>query len=88
METVAQKCWVIRDVAEETVTMEEQVDGEPTGRLAEFQRQILPEDVGPGDEFRVVAQIQRAGHRKEEDFFHPVFAEAAEALSAGRKHRQ
>lgn len=88
METVAQMCWVIRDVAEDGVTMEEQVDGEPTGRMAEFHRELLPEDVRAGDEFRVVAQIRRAEQRQGDDFFHPVFAEATEALSAARTRRQ
>lgn len=83
METVAQKCWVIREVTEESVTMEEQVDGESTGRLMEFERGLLPEDVRAGDEFRVLAQLGRAAEdgAEADDYVHPVFAEATEALT-------
>ena len=68
--------------------MEKQVDGEPTGQLAEFKRQLLPEDVQVGDEFRVVAQVRRAEQKDSDEFFHPVFAEATEALSAARTRPQ
>lgn len=80
MDTVALKCWVIRDVAEDVVTMEEQVDGEPSGQTATFDRALLPDDVRPGDEFRVVAQISR---KSEDILSHPAFGEATEALAAG-----
>lgn len=80
MDTVALKCWVIRDVAEDVVTMEEQVDGEPNGLRATFDRALLPDDVRPGDEFRVIAQINR---QSEEILSHPAFGEATEALAAG-----
>lgn len=84
MDTVALKCWVIRDVGDDVVTMEEQVDGEPNGREAAFDRALLPDDVRRGDEFRVVAQI----NRKSEDILsHPAFGEATEALAAGGFNR-
>lgn len=80
MDTVAQKCWVIRDVKDDVVTMEERVDGEPVGRTTRFGREMLPENIRVGDEFRVVAQLER---RSEEALSHPAFGEAAEALAAG-----
>lgn len=80
MDTVALKSWVIREVADDVVTMEEQVDGEPNGRTASFDRGLLPDDVRAGDEFRVLAQINR---RSEEILSHPAFGEASAALAAG-----
>ena len=86
METVALKCWVIRDVTETSVTMEEQANGGPTGQLVEFERRLLPDDVRVGDEFRVVAQIDRARQEagQEAGSMDSVLAEATEALTESR----
>ena len=80
MDTVALKTWVIRDVGDEVVEMEELVGGEPAGVRAAFDRGLLPDDVRAGDEFRVLAQINR---ESEEILSHPAFGEATEALAAG-----
>lgn len=79
MDTVALKSWVIREVGHDVVTMEEQVDGEPNGLRATFDRGLLPDDVRPGDRLQVVAQIDR---KSEEILSHPAFGEATEALAA------
>lgn len=81
METVALKSWVIREVTEDSVTMEEQVEGQPTGQTVEFERRLLPEDVRRGDEFRVIAQLSRE-REEDESSVESVFAEATEALSS------
>lgn len=80
MDTVALQCWIIRDLQEDVAVMEEMVDGEPSGLRADFDRSLLPDDVGPGDVFRVLAQINR---KSEEILSHPAFGEAMAALSAG-----
>ena len=80
MDTVALKCWMIREVGDDVVVMEEMADGEPNGLRATFDRALLPDDVCAGDEFRVLAQINR---RSEEILSHPAFGEATEALAAG-----
>lgn len=82
METIAVKSWVIRDVTDEAVTMEEQVDGQPTGEVGEFPRRLLPGDVRPGDRFRVVAQLKRAQPERDEGSASSILAEATEALTA------
>ena len=91
METIALKSWIIREVTDEAVTMEEHVDGEPSGEVGEFPRQLLPEDVRSGDRFRVVAQLKRAERdegAEEDGFSSSVLAEATEALAAaGRRGR-
>lgn len=86
METVALRSWIIRQVTEEAVAMEEVVNGEPTGEVGEFGRQLLPDDLRPGDRFRVVAQLERVNSEPGESFPSPALAEAAEAL-AGMKAR-
>lgn len=55
METVARKEWVIRELEGDDAVMEQL----PDGALARFRRSLLPEDVEPGDRFRVVAQVDR-----------------------------
>lgn len=55
METVARREWVIRELDEDGVVLEKL----PGGGLTLFRRDVLPEDVEPGDRFRVVAQVDR-----------------------------
>lgn len=80
MDTVALQSWVIRDVGDDAVEMEELVDGEPNGVRVAFERALLPDDVCAGDQFRVLAQIDR---NSEEILSHPAFGEATAALAAG-----
>lgn len=54
METVDQREWIIRWIEEDVVAMEQ-----PDGNEARLHRSLLPEDIEPGDRFRVVAQVDR-----------------------------
>lgn len=62
METVARREWVIRELDEDGVVLEQL----PEGGLTLFRREALPEDVREGDRFRVVARVDRRTSREEE----------------------
>lgn len=74
METVAQKQWLVLGRDEETVRMEEI----PTGDVHSFPSGLLPDDVEPGDTFRIVAELDRGADERPE---HPAFRERIEALT-------
>lgn len=54
MKTVDQPEWIVRWIEENVVAMEQ-----PDGNETRLHRGLLPEDVEPGDRFRVVAQVDR-----------------------------
>lgn len=72
METVAQKQWMVLGRDEDGVRMEEI----PTGAVRTFPPGLLPDDVQPGDSFRVVAQLERGTDRALDP---PAFLEGLEA---------
>ena len=55
METVARREWVIRELDGDDAVMEQL----PEGDRVRFRADLLPDDVGPGDRFRIVAQVDR-----------------------------
>lgn len=55
METVDQKEWVIRELDGDAAVIEEV----PGGGTCRLERSLLPDDIAPGDRFRVVAQVER-----------------------------
>lgn len=85
-DVVARKAWVVVERHEDHVLLEE----EGGGLRHHLAPGILPEDVTPGDRFRVVAQLDRRpdvgyppeGHAAgSEDGSEAVFSEALETLS-------
>jgi hypothetical protein len=86
MDIVARKEWIVVERREDHVLLEEEGGG-ARHRLAP---DLLPEDVSPGDRFRVVAQLDR---RADADLAPPaldggsaerseaVFSEALDTLS-------
>ena len=86
MDIVARKEWIVVERREDHVLLEE----EGGGARHRLEPGLLPEDVSPGDRFRVVAQLDR---RAESDFApagvdagsaersDAVFSEALDTLS-------
>lgn len=63
VETVATREWVILEVEDDGVL----VDQLPDGGRARLDRDLLPDDVAEGDRFRVVAQVDRRAPREDAD---------------------
>lgn len=85
MDVVARKDWIVVERREGHVLLEEE-GGDARHRLAPG---LLPDDVAPGDRFRVVAQFERrtgdapapAGTGAAAEGSETVFSEALDTLS-------
>lgn len=76
-ENIGQEEWVIRAVGDEWAELVPRDDEEGYS----VPRSLLPEDVKPGDVFRVVAYLDRMGRDEMPD----AFADALENLSGIRR---